>query len=382
MRHRISQSKSRLIARKVISYKYLLTFVVIFAGLGGYFVWRGSALYSNESNPQTTWATCNLNANNTSPSTFTPLSDAAAAALVTHEPETRSKNATAYSINGTNYPAPNYYVPANSELTDFHTAAQWYPYGQYVDGQDGLTRPSTDDLIQWGAHKWGIPEDWLRAQYVAESHWNQYAAGDRTTETAADYPLYPIQSRVSGSTTDVYESLGITQLKWRPADHPGGSSATGSEPVRWKSTAFNIDYQASIVRFFYDNPQQLRSSWGDASYVPCQQWNSLGGWVGSNPWGNSTQENYINAVQTELNNQSWATSGFPTQSLTIPAAITFNSNGSGSAPGDCNYDGHVTVFDLSTLLSHYSQAYVVCDFNVDGAVTILDLSTLLSHYGT
>ena len=37
------------------------------------------------------------------------------------------------------------------------------PYYRYVDGRDGLLRPSTDDLIQWAAHKWGIPENWLRA---------------------------------------------------------------------------------------------------------------------------------------------------------------------------------------------------------------------------
>ena len=34
---------------------------------------------------------------------------------------------------------------------------QFNPYLQYVDGRDGMTDPSTDDLIQWAAHKWGIP---------------------------------------------------------------------------------------------------------------------------------------------------------------------------------------------------------------------------------
>ncbi len=53
-----------------------------------------------------------------------------------------------------------------------------------------------------------------------------------------------------------------------------------------------------------------------------------------------------------------------------------------SPPGDCTGDGHVTIIDLSTLLSHYGQAYPACDFHSDGYVSIVDLSILLSNYGT
>jgi hypothetical protein len=365
---------------------YLFAFVVVFATIGGYFVWHSLAYFSNETNPQTSWAACNQNANNSNPSTFAPLSDAAAAALVTHQAEIRPYNATAYTVSGVHYPAPNYYAPNATELAAFRSAKDQYgntpaqenPYNQSVDGQDGMANPSTDDLIQWAAHKWGIPEDWLRAQYVQESQWSQYWLGDRATETAADYPLYPIQSRAPGSSTDVYESLGITQEKW----HPDGSVGDGTEPLRWKSTAFNIDFQASTLRFYYDNPQGARSSWGDGSYVPCQQWNSLGGWFSPYPWNNSGQQNYISSVQGQLNNHTWTTSGFINETFTFPAAITFDTGSTTTVPGDCNNDGHVTVVDLSTLLTHYGQAYSACDFNSDNTVSILDLSVLLSHYGS
>jgi len=136
----------------------LTVFALSFAVLGTYFVWRSSAYASNETNPQTTWTACSTNAASGGTSTFTPLSDTAAASLVTHEPEIRAKNATGYSIGGTSYPAPNYYVPSASEISAFHgatdqfgqTAVQANPYNQYVDGLDGLTNPSTDDLIQVG----------------------------------------------------------------------------------------------------------------------------------------------------------------------------------------------------------------------------------------
>jgi hypothetical protein len=70
---------------------------------------------------------------------------------------------------------------------------------------------------------------------------------------------------------------------------------------------------------------------------------------------------------------------------TLPGA-TISSIGSGgtSVPGDLNNDSHVTITDLSILLSHYGQAGQTLstgDCNNDGAVTVTDLSILLSHYG-
>jgi len=50
-------------------------------------------------------------------------------------------------------------------------------------------------------------------------------------------------------------------------------------------------------------------------------------------------------------------------------------------PGDVDGDGHVTIIDLSILLTHYGQTYAAADFNSDGTVNILDLSILLTHYG-
>lgn len=119
-----------------------------------------------------------------------------------------------------------------------------------------MRRPSTDDLIQWAAHKWRIPENWLRAEYVVESYWNQFQLGDDTRVSSRSYRLYPNQSRIP-NTSNVYQSLGITQVRWTPS----GSLGPGTEPLRWESTAFNVDEQAATLRFYYDNPSGARSSW-------------------------------------------------------------------------------------------------------------------------
>jgi hypothetical protein len=382
-----SSIRSNSLVRNRFSLIYFVVFVLIFAAIGHSILYKSFA--ATETNPQTVWAACT---NGAAP--YTPLNSSSAAALVTHQPETRPFNAKPYSINGTNYPAVNYYVPNANELNTYQnskniynqTPAQATYYGQFVDGLHGLTNPSTDDLIQWGAHKWGIPEDWLRAQYVQESYWNHFNLGDRTTQSSAWYSQYPLQAQVP-NTLDTYESMGLTQVRWRPDNSDG----LGTEPLRWKSTAFNIDFQASQIRFYYDNPNGLRTLWGDASYVPCQQWNSLGGWFEPYPWNNSGQQSYINSVQQHLNNRTWTTTSFINATFTFPSAINFSTTGV-PKPGDINGDSSVNITDLSLLLSSYGQNTTQCLTNSafkcdlsspgDNIVNIFDLSILLSSYGT
>jgi hypothetical protein len=298
----------RTVAPVVIATAFLLI-----AGLSNDGSASAAPVMRIETHPQTTWAPCNLNARNLGPSTFMPLPDAAAAALVSPEPETRPDNAKPYTFGGRRYAAPNSYVPSKSQISAFVTATlptgqtntQFNPYYKYVDGRDGMPHPSTDDLIQWAAHKWGIPENWLRAEYVLESYWNQFMLGDATPVSAGTYSHYPAFSRVPGKLA-AYQSLGITQLRWVPNNslHPG------TEPLRWVSTAFNVDYQAATVRFFYDNPDGSRSAWNDASYQPCQKWNSIGGWFSSWPWANRGQAAYVKTVANDLAHRAWTSAAF------------------------------------------------------------------------
>src|SRR2546430_3546373 len=144
---------------------------------------------------QTTWA----------PVRAAPLSDAAAAALVTRRREVRPANAAA-----------NAYVPSDSELAPFHAAHNNYgeaesyfnPLRRYVTGRSTLANPSTDDLIQWTAHKWGIPEDVIRAQMAVESWWRQRDMGDLTAES--DPGAFPAFSCPNGGPR-CYEALGLAQ---------------------------------------------------------------------------------------------------------------------------------------------------------------------------
>jgi hypothetical protein len=259
------------------------------------FTWTVQAPSQSTCAPQTSWTAPQVQ-QATNQYLYTPMSDAAAAACVTPKPETVAANAQA-----------NAYVPSDSELLAFQTAKtdagtspeqfEWYP--RYVTGRPGIANPTTDELIQWAAHKWGIPEDWLRAEYVQESDWRQSMQGDLRTESASWFSQFPAFS--CPSSTQCNESLGITQVKW----HPDGSEGAGTDPLRYKSTAFNIDYQASIVRFEYDNPYGKRSSWGDSTYKPLDGWLSIGAWFSCYPYNNSGQSSYISSVQSHLAARDW-----------------------------------------------------------------------------
>jgi hypothetical protein len=176
------------------------------------------------------------------------------------------------------------------------TPIQYNPLVKHVTGRPGLTDPSTDDLIQWAAHKWGIPEDLMRAQMVTESSWRQSTLGDRASVPPEWYAQYPAQAQIPG-TSDVYQSMGIAQVKWRPDN----SLHTGTEPLRWKSVAFNLDFYAATVRYYYDG----LCRWCTAGYGAGQDWNSVGAWFNPQPWLNPGQLDYIQKVMGNLAARTW-----------------------------------------------------------------------------
>src|SRR5579863_1027967 len=122
-----------------------------------------------------------------------PLSDRAAAALVARTLENRPANRAA-----------NDYVPTTRQLEAFYTAQRdgpgvHNPLAVYVTGRPGMKDPSTDDLIQWVSHKWGIPTNWVRAPIAVESYGRQAERGDLTAVDRLGFLKYPPFSRIAGS---------------------------------------------------------------------------------------------------------------------------------------------------------------------------------------
>ena len=228
-----------------------------------------------------------------------PLRDMQASERVRDSGELRPGNRT-----------PNHTVPSSAQLEAFQgaryevgrhagsLASDVIPHQRHVTGGYSGT---TDEILQWAAHKWGIPADLLRAVAVQESRWVQAARGDRRVVENAS--AYPRQARISN--TEVQESMGIMQIKWRP----DGSLNPGTEPLRWKSTAFNVDFYGALVRFFYDGA--ARSWFGaDTSYEAGQESESLGAWYQPSPWRNDEQLAYVERVRRHLAARTWERPGF------------------------------------------------------------------------
>jgi hypothetical protein len=221
-----------------------------------------------------------------------PLPDAAAAAQVTRDPENVRANGTA-----------NRYQPSDSQLRAFRTArnsngqteVQFNPLMRFVTGRPGIRNPSTDELVQWVARKWGIPTDWLRAQLVVESRWRQSQLGDPARVPAGWFSRYPELARLAPGR--VYQSLGVAQVKWIP----DGSVGAGTEPLRWRSTAFNLDFYAATVRYYYDG----LCGWCTRGYGAGQAWNSIGAWYSPEPWSSPAARRYVEAVRRALADRAW-----------------------------------------------------------------------------
>ena len=97
-----------------------------------------------------------------------PLSDSTARALVTPRAETRPANAVPNLRDSPrHWSFPRSTTPSSGGVqTRGHVTDAYNPLIKYVTG--GFTG-TTDEIIQWAAHKWGIPEDILRAVAVNES---------------------------------------------------------------------------------------------------------------------------------------------------------------------------------------------------------------------
>jgi hypothetical protein len=241
--------------------------------------------------------------------------DAEAAAWVTatNEKASLTGNATANACDvlGT--------CLTQAKIDSYHSLKERANY-QYVDGLAGFSAPSTDMLIQWASYKWGVPVDWVRAQMSHESDWDQQGAygngqnadqGDVCNLAVAQscddnavhtdwFTLYPSQARVSSTCTSsdcrVGESMGIGQIKWRPSNTRG----SGTEPLRWQSTAFNLDHYGATMRGWFDGLYN-NSTPGDAWAAVCAWFTGIGNACNSSNGGTA----YLSDVQARLAAKTW-----------------------------------------------------------------------------
>jgi autotransporter family porin len=139
---------------------------------------------------------------------------------------------------------------------------------------------TTDEIIQWGACKWGFDENTLRAQAAKESYWSMLSVGDNG------------------------ESFGIMQVRSTTFRN------NGVFPNAQSSTAFNIDIYLATWRDCLDGKDTwLNTVERGGQYGPGDAWGCIGKWF-SGRWYTQPSVDYIHAVQDYLNQQIWLDGGF------------------------------------------------------------------------
>lgn len=200
-----------------------------------------------------------------------PTGGDCAARIVRGHPEEVAENAKANSV-----------MPATVTMPiweDFTEQANT----EFVSRIDGKFTGTTGEILQWGACKWGLDVDVLRAVAYQESDWKQSTTGDQSAEP---------KDCVGGVAPPCPTSFGILQLKH--LDLPG------SYPLSRSSTAFNVDYYGARMRSCYEG----WVTYLGGEYRPGDLWGCLG-WHKSGMWKDSAALDYIARVQNYVAERPW-----------------------------------------------------------------------------
>ncbi len=189
-------------------------------------------------------------------------SDATCAAQVRRATEIRPQNATYNQIKG-------FGTPANAPSALFKRVT-------------GNFTGTTDEIIQWAACKWGIDEDIVRAQTAKESWWTMTAVGDNG------------------------ESFGLMQVR-QPYIAWAFNNGNGDAK---SSSAFNMDVALAYRRNCLEgNETWLNTVDRGRDYAAGDLWGCVGLWF-SGRWYTQPSVQYINDVQSYLNQRIWTTPNF------------------------------------------------------------------------
>jgi hypothetical protein len=195
-----------------------------------------------------------------------------------------------------NYTA-NHTIP--SDLSALYNTSQngGAPSGSF-SRVDGNFTGTTDEILQWGACKWGFDEDLVRAIAVEESHWRQSGAGDFTYDTS----LCPSGGVYSDG--GCYQSYGILQIKARDYG--------GTFPNSMQSTAFAVDYKLAYQRACFEGQISYLSE--QSSNYPSGSandmlWGCVNQWL-TGTWWSGSDDSYISDIKGFMSSKIWLDPSF------------------------------------------------------------------------
>jgi hypothetical protein len=198
----------------------------------------------------------------------------------------------------------NQTVPEELALTPRRVADRAYDprWNRHVqDRISGDFTGTTDQIFQWAAVKWGLPDNVLRVVGFMESEWWQANFGDYVHD-AAECP----EAGMSMPCPVTYGIVGVRTTSW-----------PGLFPWNRDSTATAVDVFAGWLRGCYEGWVWWLRDHGNRSrgtYRAGDLWGCVGAWF-SGDWhdgrvGRSSGENYIHRAQDACAQRPWLRSGF------------------------------------------------------------------------
>ncbi|GEM_PF-2983559 len=126
----------------------------------------------------------------------------------------------------------------------------WQPVADRIDGACPLAHPTTAEVLQWAANKWGINPLLMYAEAENESHWDQTGIGDNG------------------------RSSGLMQVPDRDRPHHGypGFGGLGAMLAR-ENSCFNADFFAGRIYSIFHGLSSDMAPGGDIG-IALQSWYS------------------------------------------------------------------------------------------------------------
>jgi Big-like domain-containing protein len=195
---------------------------------------------------------------------------------------------------------------------------------------DGQFTGTTDEIFQWAACKWGLPDDLVRAIAVRESTWYQYltypggrcvvnwgcgdmfqsvtAASTAYCNALAQYGYDYQRDFGPGLCPKTFSIAGV--MDWQdPAWGPYPDNQNGTFPFNRDSTAFAADYLSAQLRGCYEGWEWWLKGSGTKNYAAGDIWGCVGSWYAGD-WHSDVANGYISRVQTEMESRPWLASNW------------------------------------------------------------------------
>jgi autotransporter family porin len=229
-------------------------------------------------------------------------------ALSDSVPEIRPANTTA-----------NHEMPTSAWLATFHTAVAGDPQTagaptSVTDRIDGQFAGTTDQILKWGACKWGFDENEVRGDAVIETNWVQAGEGD--VGNGNSFGILQAKSRDSASTC--------------PTEATSQNLADANLPdcQLHLSTAFAVDYALGMQYATYIGQQNYLATRAPMAGYPTfpngtqaqMMFGALAYW-NTGTWYNAQGIAYANQVYGYANtSQPWRSASFLRHRNFIPFA--------------------------------------------------------------